>query len=45
MSALNKDKHHVTSCFPPLVLLPLRHWKGTDHVYAFERKAGPGAAS
>lgn len=44
MSAFNGDKHDVPSCFPPLVLLPLRHWQGPHHVCAFERKAGPGAA-
>lgn len=28
MSAFKRDKHHVPSCFPPVVLLPLGHWKG-----------------
>lgn len=29
MSAFQREKHHVISCFSPLVLLRLRHWKVT----------------
>lgn len=28
MSAFKRDKHHVRSYFPPVVLLPPGHWKG-----------------